>query len=250
MVSRASKDYDHLFKLVLIGDSGVGKSCVLLRFAVCARLIYIDALQDDTFTDSYITTIGVDFRFRTVEVGGRRVKLQIWDTAGQERFRTITSAYYRGADAIIIVYDITDKVGHSVSHAMTAQLSFGNVGTWLSEVEKFAPDGIQKLLIGNKSDQSQARDVDPSEVQEFSEQHDIPYIEMSAKTGHNVEEGFMSLAERLVSDRVGNQGDSTEPLSRSISLNERVKGMLFNHHIISSIGVIGSIYGADKTCCS
>ncbi|GFE53354.1 GTP-binding protein ypt1 [Babesia ovis] len=227
MVSRASKDYDHLFKLVLIGDSGVGKSCVLLRFA------------DDTFTDSYITTIGVDFRFRTIEVEGRKVKLQIWDTAGQERFRTITSAYYRGADAIIVVYDITDK------------LSFENVSAWLQEVEKFAPDGIHKLLIGNKSDQAQARDVEPTEVQEFSDKHSIPHMEISAKTGSNVEDAFVSLARRLVIDRLGDQPASADSVSQSISLNDRVKGGdICSYNYITDIGVIGSMYGGNKSCCN
>merc|ERR1711879_695957 len=94
---RMKRDYDHLFKLVLIGNSGAGKSCLLLRFA------------DDSFTDTYISTIGVDFRFRTVTIDNITVKLQIWDTAGQERFRTITSAYYRGAHGIIVVYDITNE---------------------------------------------------------------------------------------------------------------------------------------------
>lgn len=106
----AKRDYDYLFKLVLIGDSGVGKSCLLLRFA------------DDNFTDSYISTIGVDFRFRTITIDDKIVKLQIWDTAGQERFRTITSAYYRGADGIIMVYDVTSSE------------SFDHVEEWLSEV--------------------------------------------------------------------------------------------------------------------
>eukprot|EP01083_Nonionella_stella_P109907 321089_1 len=127
------RDYDYLFKLVLIGDSGVGKSCLLLRFA------------DDSFTDSYISTIGVDFRFRTVNIDMKTVKLQIWDTAGQERFRTITSAYYRGAHGIIIVYDITDKE------------SFDNIREWLFEVSRFAADDVSMLLVGNKSDLSEKR---------------------------------------------------------------------------------------------
>jgi len=103
-------EYDYLFKLLLIGDSGVGKSCLLLRFA------------DDTYTESYISTIGVDFKIRTIQLDGKTVKLQIWDTAGQERFRTITSSYYRGAHGIIVVYDVTD------------QESFTNVSQWLKGI--------------------------------------------------------------------------------------------------------------------
>ena len=122
------RDYDHLFKLVLIGDSGTGKSCLLLRFA------------DDAFTDSYITTIGVDFRFKTIPVEQKTVKLQIWDTAGQERFRTITSAYYRGADGIILVYDICDRE------------SFAHVEDWLNEVNRYVNASTSKILLGNKCD--------------------------------------------------------------------------------------------------
>ncbi|KAI0927851.1 GTP-binding protein of the rab, variant 2 [Taiwanofungus camphoratus] len=120
--------YDYLFKLLLIGDSGVGKSCLLLRFA------------EDAFTDSYLSTIGVDFKIRTIELEGKTVKLQIWDTAGQERFRTIAAAYYRGAHGIVVVYDVTDNE------------SFENVKGWLHEIERYASETVKKLLIGNKSD--------------------------------------------------------------------------------------------------
>lgn len=116
-------EYDYLFKLLLIGDSGVGKSCLLLRFA------------DDTYTQSYISTIGVDFKIRTLGIDDKTVKLQIWDTAGQERFRTITSSYYRGAHGIIIVYDVTDRE------------SFTNVRHWIHEIDKYAADGVKKLLV-------------------------------------------------------------------------------------------------------
>jgi small GTP-binding protein len=127
---------DYLFKVLLIGDSGVGKSCLLLRFS------------DDTYTDSFISTIGVDFKIRTVEIDGRTAKLQIWDTAGQERFRTITSSYYRGAHGIIVVYDVSDAE------------SFSNVRTWLQEIEKYASDNVCRLLVGNKCDLAANRQVE------------------------------------------------------------------------------------------
>jgi Ras-related protein Rab-1A len=114
--------------LVLIGDTGVGKSCLLLRFA------------DDTFTGNDISTIGVDFRFRTVKIDKKTVKLQIWDTAGQERYRTITSAYYRGADGIIMVYDVTNED------------SFRHINDWLLEVNRYASETTCKLIVGNKID--------------------------------------------------------------------------------------------------
>ncbi|KAL8181159.1 UNVERIFIED_CONTAM: Ras- protein Rab-1A [Gekko kuhli] len=121
-MSSMNPEYDYLFKLLLIGDSGVGKSCLLLRFA------------DDTYTESYISTIGVDFKIRTIELDGKTIRLQIWDTAGQERFRTITSSYYRGAPGIIVVYDVTD------------QESFNNVKQWLQEIDRYASENVNKLL--------------------------------------------------------------------------------------------------------
>ena len=168
------RDYDYLFKLVLIGDSGVGKSCLLLRFA------------DDSFTDSYISTIGVDFRFRTVNIDMKTVKLQIWDTAGQERFRTITSAYYRGAHGIIMVYDVTNHE------------SFEHVDEWLSEVNRHASDSTLKLLVGNKADLSDDKKVSSQEAEKFAQTLGISFLETSAKNATNVEAAFLTMAKQLI----------------------------------------------------
>eukprot|EP00418_Pyrodinium_bahamense_P090029 CAMPEP_0179046918 /NCGR_PEP_ID=MMETSP0796-20121207/18933_1 /TAXON_ID=73915 /ORGANISM="Pyrodinium bahamense, Strain pbaha01" /LENGTH=235 /DNA_ID=CAMNT_0020743355 /DNA_START=63 /DNA_END=765 /DNA_ORIENTATION=+ len=176
----ANPEYDYLFKLLLIGDSGVGKSCLLLRFA------------DDTYTESFISTIGVDFKIRTLEQDGKRMKLQIWDTAGQERFRTITSSYYRGAQGIIIVYDVTDKE------------SFNNVKTWTQEIEKYAADGVNKLLVGNKCDLSSKKVVSYDEAKELADSLGIQFMETSAKNSHNVEQAFQAMA-REIKQRVASQ---------------------------------------------
>ena len=175
-----SSEYDHLFKLLLIGDSGVGKSCLLLRFA------------DDTYTESYISTIGVDFKIRNVEQDGKNIKLQIWDTAGQERFRTITSSYYRGAHGIIIVYDVTDPE------------SFNNVKVWLSEIDKFASDNVKKLLVGNKCDRKD-RQVDTAATKEFADSIGIAFLETSAKDSTNVDAAFMKMTAEIKS-RIAAQG--------------------------------------------
>ncbi|KAJ3001210.1 GTP-binding protein of the rab [Thoreauomyces humboldtii] len=164
---------DYLFKLLLIGDSGVGKSCLLLRFA------------DDTYTESYISTIGVDFKIRTIELEGKTVKLQIWDTAGQERFRTITSSYYRGAHGIIVVYDVTD------------QDTFTNVKQWMQEIDRYACEGVNKLLVGNKSDLTTKKVVDYDAAKEFSDNLQIPFLETSAKNATNVEQAFLTMAKQI-----------------------------------------------------
>ncbi|CAL9008421.1 unnamed protein product [Prunus brigantina] len=164
---------DYLFKLLLIGDSGVGKSCLLLRFA------------DDSYLDSYISTIGVDFKIRTVEQDGKTIKLQIWDTAGQERFRTITSSYYRGAHGIIIVYDVTD------------QESFNNVKQWLNEIDRYASENVNKLLVGNKADLTANKVVSYETAKAFADEIGIPFMETSAKNATNVEQAFMAMAAEI-----------------------------------------------------
>jgi Ras-related protein Rab-1A len=166
-------DYDYIFKILLIGDSGVGKSCLLLRFA------------DDTYTESFISTIGVDFKIRTVDIDGKIIKLQIWDTAGQERFRTITSSYYRGAHGIIVVFDVTDRA------------SFTNVKQWLAEIERYACSSVNKLLVGNKNDLADARAVPTEEAAKFAEEMGVELLETSAKTADNVQESFMRMAHQI-----------------------------------------------------
>merc|ERR1711959_346482 len=161
-----AQEYDYLFKLLLIGDSGVGKSCLLLRYV------------DETYQEAYISTIGVDFKIRTVELDGKVIKLQIWDTAGQERFRTITSSYYRGAHGIIVVYDVTDEE------------SFNNVKTWLNEINRYANENVNKLLVGNKSDLTSKKVVDHATAKAFADEIGIPFLETSAKSADNVEQAF------------------------------------------------------------
>jgi len=167
-------EYDYLFKLLLIGDSGVGKSCLLLRFA------------DHTYTESYISTIGVDFKIRTITTRDEKtIKLQIWDTAGQERFRTITSSYYRGAHGIIVVYDVTD------------QESFNNVKQWLNEIERYACEKVNKLLVGNKCDLVSKKAVSYEVAKAFADKLDIPFLETSAKAATNVEKAFLTMADEI-----------------------------------------------------
>uniref|UniRef100_A0A914EE20 Uncharacterized protein n=1 Tax=Acrobeloides nanus TaxID=290746 RepID=A0A914EE20_9BILA len=179
-------EYDYLFKLLIIGDSGVGKSCLMLRFA------------DDTFMESYISTIGVDFKIRTMELQGKVVKLQIWDTAGQERFRTITSSYYRGAHGIVVVYDITDRE------------SFDNVRQWLQEVDRHASENVLKVLVGNKSDMENKRQVPYNSAKEYADQLRITFIEASAKSAKNVEQVFITMATEI-KERLGPKPDIGRP---------------------------------------
>jgi len=156
--------------LTILNRLGVGKSCLLLRFS------------DDSFTPSFITTIGIDFKIRTIELDGKRIKLQIWDTAGQERFRTITTAYYRGAMGILLVYDVTDE------------RSFKNISNWFSNIEQHASEGVNKILIGNKCDWVEKKAITKEQGQALADEFGIKFLETSAKANINVEEAFFTLA--------------------------------------------------------
>ena len=172
-----------IMKLLLVGDSGVGKSCLLLRFV------------EDKFNPSFITTIGIDFKIRTIDSKGKKIKLQVWDTAGQERFRTITTAYYRGAMGIVLIYDVTDA------------RSFENVQNWFQTVSQHANEEAQIFLVGNKCDDEENRQVSREQGEELAQKLQIPFLEASAKTNQNVESIFYELAgiiqEKHVDDAAG-----------------------------------------------
>jgi len=179
-----AKTYDFLFKLLLIGDSGVGKTCVLFRFA------------EDAFNSTFISTIGIDFKIRTIEMDGKKIKLQIWDTAGQERFRTITTAYYRGAMGIMLVYDITNEK------------SFDNIKNWIRNIEEHATSDVEKMALGNKCDMNDRRQVSKERGEQLAIEHGIKFMETSAKASINVEEAFLTLARdiKLKMDRKADGG--------------------------------------------
>jgi len=168
-----AKTYDFLFKLLLIGDSGVGKTCILVRFS------------EDAFNSTFISTIGIDFKIRTVEIEGKKIKLQIWDTAGQERFRTITTAYYRGAMGIMLVYDVTNEK------------SFDNIRNWIRNIEENASADVEKMILGNKCDLQESRVVSTERGRVLAEEHGVKFMETSAKSGLNVETAFMTLAKDI-----------------------------------------------------
>uniref|UniRef100_A0A0C9RP76 TSA: Wollemia nobilis Ref_Wollemi_Transcript_6127_1229 transcribed RNA sequence n=1 Tax=Wollemia nobilis TaxID=56998 RepID=A0A0C9RP76_9CONI len=169
MARRPDDEYDYLFKVVLIGDSGVGKSNLLSRFT------------RNEFCLESKSTIGVEFATRTVQVEGKTIKAQIWDTAGQERYRAITSAYYRGAVGALLVYDITKPT------------TFDNVGRWLKELRDHADSNIVIMLVGNKSDLKHLRGVATEDAQSFAEREGLSFLETSALEATNVEKAFQTI---------------------------------------------------------
>ncbi|ORX88531.1 small GTPase [Basidiobolus meristosporus CBS 931.73] len=162
-------EYDYLFKVVLIGDSGVGKSNLLSRFT------------RNEFNLESKSTIGVEFATRTIQVEGKTIKAQIWDTAGQERYRAITSAYYRGAVGALLVYDIAKHV------------TYENVNRWLKELRDHADNNIVVMLVGNKSDLRHLRAVPTDEAKQYSTENQLSFIETSALDSSNVELAFQKI---------------------------------------------------------
>ena len=170
----AEDEYDYIFKVLLIGNSDVGKSSLILR--------YVDQIWNDVF----VPTIGVDFKVKSIEVDKKLVKMQIWDTAGQERFRNVISSYFKGAHGILLIYDITSRE------------SFKELENWLGEVERHASSQVLKILIGNKCDLEEKRAIQKDEGEAFAMRNGMQFIETSAKNNTNVSEAFEALAKIMV----------------------------------------------------
>ena len=168
--------YEYIFKIIIIGSSGVGKSSILQRYI------------QKTFNDSFSSTIGVDFFMKTINIGEKSIKLQLWDTAGTEKFRSITTGYYRGADAAFVVFDLSSKK------------SFNAVDEWIESYYKFKNPDSEKnvVLIGNKVDLIDNREITQEEAENYVKTNNIFYFETSAKEGKNIDECFYFIAEKLL----------------------------------------------------
>ena len=167
-------NYDYIFKILLLGDSSVGKTCFLLRYS------------DDTFTENHISTIGLDYRFKLVNLeNDKKVKLQIWDTAGQDRLRAITKNYYKGAHGIILMYDVTN-----IS-------TFNNIKSWVTQIRENTTEKIKIVLVGNKIDEEELRKISSDEGQKLAAEYDLKFFEASAKKNVKVTDVFNYITEEM-----------------------------------------------------
>ena len=185
--TKGSEDYEFIFKVLLLGNSNVGKSSLFLRFV------------DDMWNDTFVPTIGVDFKIKTFDIDEKKIKMQIWDTAGQERFKNIIASYYRGAHGILLIFDVTDKD------------SFKNLSNWLIEIEKNASKNVLKVLIGNKTDLEEKRVITYNQGKEFADTYGLKYIETSAKKNLNVNEAFETLGRELMAASDDKRITKTKP---------------------------------------
>jgi len=165
---------DCVYKVLLLGDSTVGKTCILLKYT------------DKIFQETHMMTIGLDYRLKTMTLqSGKEVKLQIWDTAGQDRFRSITKNYYKGSHGIILIYDVTSLK------------TFENVKSWVSQIHEEISDKVVIYLVGNKIDMDDERKVKTEEGQKLAEELGVPFVETSAKSGENIDNIFSDITERI-----------------------------------------------------
>ncbi|KAK1173755.1 ras-related protein Rab-10-like [Acipenser oxyrinchus oxyrinchus] len=163
-----------LLKIILVGDALVGKTCILQRYV------------DHSFHHSYVSTIGIDFKVKTLHLNDKFIKLQIWDTAGQERFHTISTRYFRGAHGLLIIYDITNSV------------SFDNVVGWMKDVDANAGEDVDRIILGNKCDLEEKRIVSKEKGEKLAWEHGVRFFETSAKDNVNIEKAFLALVQDIM----------------------------------------------------
>lgn len=211
--------YAYLFKYIIIGDTGVGKSCLLLQFT------------DKRFQPVHDLTIGVEFGARMIDIEQKQIKLQIWDTAGQESFRSITRSYYRGAAGALLVYDITRRE------------TFNHLTRWLEEARQNANANMVILLVGNKLDMEQYRAVSYEEGAKFAEENGLIFLEASAKTAKNVEEAFVSTAAKIHSNI---ESGVCDPSNESFGIKVGVTNPANN---FAQYGTSGAAGGAQNNGC-
>ncbi|KAK2833922.1 hypothetical protein Q5P01_017811 [Channa striata] len=192
----ADQNFDYMFKLLIIGNSSVGKTSFLFRYA------------DDSFTSAFVSTVGIDFKVKTVFRNDKRIKLQIWDTAGQERYRTITTAYYRGAMGFLLMYDITN------------QDSFNAVQDWATQIKTYSWDNAQVILVGNKCDLEDDRLVPTEDGQRLAEELGFQFFEASAKDNINVKQVFERLVDVICEKMNESMDGDINPMS-----NHRNQGL-------------------------
>ena len=188
----AEEEYDFIFKVLLIGNSDVGKSSLILRYV------------DQRWSDTFVPTIGVDFKIKTLMVDNKKIKMQIWDTAGQERFKTVISSYFKGSHGIFVIYDITNRE------------SFKNLENWLIEIEKNASENVLKILIGNKNDLEEEREIKTEEGQAFANRNGLQFMETSAKMNVNVNEAFEALAKLMMQVNTENKTSDNKGETKKI----------------------------------
>lgn len=175
-----TNNYDYTFKVAIVGNHSVGKSSI------------INSLVNHSFEHKTTSTLGVDFNIKTLETNGKHVKLLIWDTAGQERFRSLISAYYRNVHGVILVYDITNKI------------TFADLKMWIRDTDRFCSEYVVRILVGNKSDLTQNREVTYDEGKRLAQDMDMIFIETSAKTFNGIEDAFISMTTEIINNEEAN----------------------------------------------